>query len=73
MNKELKQNKTFIALLRRKGYNQKKLAEAVGVIPATLNGWLWNRYKPTAGNLVKMSVILDVDIDELNNIFFGGE
>lgn len=70
MNKELQQNKAFLDLLRCKGFSQKQLAEAVGVIPATLNGWLWNRYKPTPSNMLKMSVILGVDIDKLNNIFF---
>lgn len=71
--KNKNQNKAFADLLRRKGYNQKQFAEALGVKPATLNGWLFNRYKPTPFNLAKIARQLEVDIAELDEMFFGGE
>lgn len=66
-------NKGFIILLRNKGFTQVKLANALAISPPSVNAWVVGKARPSIENVVKMSDILNVEIDELNNIFFGGE
>lgn len=71
MKQNSNHNKAFARLIRRMGYNQKQFAEAMGVNPQTLNGWLMNRYKPTPFHLAKMAATFTIDFEELETIFFG--
>lgn len=68
-----KKNKAFETFIRKTGMTQKQLAEAIGVIPATVNGWLFNRYKPSAYTMSKMARQFGVPFGELEDIFFGGD
>ena len=66
-------NRNFVLLLRKKGFTQIKLANALAISPPSVNAWVIGKARPSIENVLKMSAILDVDVDELNNIFFGGE
>lgn len=67
------QNKAFAQLLRQKGYKQKQLADELDVKPASVNAWVIGKSKPTPFNLAKMARLLQIDIAELDKMFFGGD
>ena len=73
MKQDKQHNKAFAQLLRQKGYKQKQLADKLDVKPASVNAWVIGKAKPTPFNLAKMARLLEVDIAELDKMFFGGE
>lgn len=53
------------AIRKLRGFNQRQLAEELGVTQATLSGWETGKYEPDITSLKKISVILSVSLDSL--------
>jgi len=51
----------------KQGFNQKQLAEIMGVTVQTVSNWEQSRAYPSVHQLVKLSLNLDVTLDELCN------
>lgn len=68
-----RKNHNFILLLRKKGFTQTELADALKISIPSVNAWVNNRAKPSIENIAKMSIILDIDLDELDAVFFDEE
>lgn len=65
-------NSNFLLLLRNKGFTQTRLAQELNISVPSVNAWVTNKAKPSIENIVKMSAVLNADVDELNSVFFGG-
>ena len=61
-NKNLNRLKVVLA---EKIISNKALAEMVGVSPATISKWVTNTSQPHLDMLIKLSKILDVDLNDL--------
>ena len=61
-NKNLNRLKVVLA---EKNISNKALAEMVGVSPATISKWVTNTSQPHLDMLIKLSKILDVDLNDL--------
>lgn len=60
-------NRIKVVLAEKKRTN-KWLAEQMGVDPSTVSKWCTNSSQPDLGNLIRMSKILEVDVNELLRI-----
>ena len=60
-------NRIKVVLAEKKRTN-KWLAEQMGVDPSTVSKWCTNSSQPDLGNLIRMSQILEVDVNELLRI-----
>ena len=56
--------------MRKAGYNQKQLAEKIGITPVRLNYWIKEKRQPDIPWIKKLAAALDVSADYLvgNNI-----
>ena len=54
---------------RLKDYTQQDLAEAFDVTTVTIRNWETGVSKPSVRNLIKLSVILEITLDEIMNDF----
>lgn len=54
-------------LLKSKGVKQNWLAQRIGVSEVTMSNWVKGKSFPTKKNLEKLSVLLDVHINDLVN------
>lgn len=54
-------------LLKSKGVKQNWLAQKIGVSTVTMSNWVKGKSKPSRKNLLKLSEILDVHINDLAN------
>lgn len=61
-NRELNRLKVVLADKKR---TNKWLAKQLGKDPATISKWCTNICQPDLGNLMKISQLLDVDVNEL--------
>lgn len=61
-NKNLNRLKVVLA---EKGQSNKWLAEQLGVTQATVSKWVTNTSQPNLDMLIKLSKILEVDLQEL--------
>jgi len=52
-------------LRKLKGYNQKEIAEMLGITPQTYNGYEKGRNEPPIETLVRLSYLYDIPIDIL--------
>lgn len=57
-------NRLKVVLVEKKK-TSKWLAEQMGVNPTTVSKWCTNSSQPDLGNLIRMSKILEVDVNEL--------
>lgn len=57
-------NRIKVMLAEKKRTN-KWLAEQLGKDPATISKWVTNASQPSLGNIVEISKLLDVDVQEL--------
>lgn len=64
-NKNLNRLKVVLA---EKGRSNKWLAEQLGVTQATMSKWVTNTSQPNLDMLIKMSKILDVELQKLVRI-----
>lgn len=48
-----------------KGIKQIELAELMDVSLTTISAWETGKYKPTTDNLIKLSEVLDTNVNEL--------
>jgi DNA-binding Xre family transcriptional regulator len=61
-NKNLNRLKVVLA---EKGLSNKWLAEQLGITQATVSKWVTNTSQPNLDMLIKLSKILEVDLQEL--------
>lgn len=61
-NKNLNRLKVVLA---EKGLSNKWLSEQLGITQATVSKWVTNTSQPNLDMLIKLSKILEVDIQEL--------
>ena len=61
-NKDLNRLKVVLADKKR---TKKTLAEQLGKDPATISKWCTNSAQPNLENLVEISKVLEVDLNEL--------
>lgn len=52
-------------ILAEKNMSNKSLAEMVGVSPATISKWVTNTTQPHLDMLIKLSKVLEVEIQDL--------
>lgn len=51
--------------MKKAGYNQKQLAEAIGVTPVRLNYWIKDKRQPDIAWIKKLASVLNVSADYL--------
>ena len=51
--------------MKKAGYNQKQLAEKIGITPVRLNYWIKNKRQPDIPWIKKLASVLDVSSDYL--------
>lgn len=61
-NKKLNKLKVVLA---EKGLSNKWLAEQLGITQATVSKWVTNTSQPNLDMLIKLSKVLEVDINDL--------
>jgi len=54
-------------IIKGKGFKQKFIAEKIGVTEVTLSNWVNGKAIPKDKHLIKLSQVLDVPIETLQN------
>lgn len=55
-------------LIKSKGFKQKYIADKIGVSEVTLSNWVKEKTLPSEENLKKLSVLLEVPLEQLKNV-----
>lgn len=54
-----------VARLRQMGKTQRWLADVIGSTPASINGLIKGRYKPSKRTLLALAAVLEIPVDKL--------